>query len=105
MRLLPIKSKDKLKEAHYKWIEKELKKSQLVRQSKWNQSIAVGEKSFVEQINNRLGIGPKGRKIIEENDAYQLRDEQTGYGDRVQFNSENSFYWNLDNKTVGPYIP
>jgi len=105
MRLLPIKSKDKLKEAHHKWIEEELKKSQLVRQSKWNQSIAVGEKSFVEQIKELLGIGSKGRKIIEEDDAYQLRDEQTGYGNRVQFNSENSFYWDLDHKTVGPYIP
>ena len=104
MRLLLIESQDELKEAHHKCIEAELKKSQPDRQSKWTQSIAVGEKSFVEQIKERLGIGSKGRKIIEDDDAYQLRDEQTGYGDRVQFNSENSFYWNLDNKTVGPYI-
>ena len=66
MQLLLIESQDELKEAHHKWIEAELKKSQPVRQSKWTQSIAVGEKSLVEQIKDRLGIGSKGRKIIEE---------------------------------------
>ena len=65
----------------------------------------VGDKSFVEQIKKRLGIGSKGRKILEDDDNYQLRDEQTDYGDRAQFNSSNSFYWDLDNITVGPYIP
>jgi REP element-mobilizing transposase RayT len=105
MRLLPLESIDELKEVHRKWVEEELKKSQLVRQSKWTQSIAVGNKSFVEKIKKRLGIGSKGRKILEDEDGYQLRDRQTGYGDRVQFNSSNSFYWDLDNKTVGPYIP
>jgi hypothetical protein len=34
MQRLPIESKDELKQAHYQWIEEELKKSQLVRQSK-----------------------------------------------------------------------
>ncbi len=104
MQRLPIESKDELKEAHYKWIEEQLKKSQLVRESKWTQSIAVGEKSFVEQIKKRLGIRSKGRKILENEGDHQLRDRQTGYGEREQFNSENTFYWDLDEKTVGSYI-
>jgi putative transposase len=73
-----------LKKAHHKWIEEELKKSQLVRQSKWTQSIAVGDKSFVKQIEKRLGIRSKGRKILEDEDNYQLRDRQTRYGDETQ---------------------
>ena len=48
------------------WIKEELKKSQLVRQSKWTKSIAVGDKSFVEQIKERIGIRYKGRKILED---------------------------------------
>ena len=102
MQRLPIEFKDELKQAHYKWIEEELKKSQLVRQSKWTQSIAVGEKSFVEQIKKRLGIRSKGRKSLEDEGDYQLRDRQTGYGERGKFNSENSFYWDLDNKPTDP---
>ena len=45
-----------------------MEKSQLVRNSKWTQSIAVGDKSFVKQIKKQLGIRSKGRKIIEDDD-------------------------------------
>jgi len=105
MRLIQIESHDELKKSHQKWIEEELKKSQMVRQSKWTQSIAVGDKSFVEQTKKRLGIRSKGRKILEEENDYQLSDRQTGYGDRAQFNSSNSFYWDLDPKSADPHIP
>jgi hypothetical protein len=54
--LLPIESQNELKETHRKWIDEELEKSQLVHNSKWSQSIAVGDKSFVKQIKKRLGI-------------------------------------------------
>lgn len=101
IRLLPIESQDELQETHRKWIEQELETSQLVRQSKWTQSIAVGDKSFVAQIKKQLGIRSKGRKIIEEGDDYQLRDGQTGYSAGAQ----NLRYWALDNEPAGPYIP
>jgi hypothetical protein len=57
------------------------------------------------KAKKRLGIRSKGRKILEDEDDYQLRDRQTGYGDRAQFNSENLFYWGLDNKPANPHIP
>ncbi len=82
-----------------------MKKSQLVRQSKGTQSIAVGEKSFVEQIKNRLGIRSKGWKILEDEGDYQLCDRQTGYCDSAQFINSNSFYWDLDNKPADFPIP
>ena len=82
-----------------------MKKSQPVRQSKWTHSIAVGDKSFVEQIKDCLGIRSKGRKIIEEEDGYQLRDWQTDFGNGIQLNSSNLFYWDLDNKPADRYIP
>jgi hypothetical protein len=105
MRRLLIESQDELKEAYHKWIEVEMKQSQMVSQIKWIHSIAVGDKSFVERIKDRLGVGSKDRKILEEDDDYQLRDRKIGYGDRVQFNSENSFYWDLYNKPADLYIP
>ena len=91
MQLLSIESQEALKEAHRKWIEEELEKSQLIRQSKWTQSIAVGDKSFVKQIKDRLGFRSKGRKIIEEDDDFQLRDGQIRYGN----GSRNLHHWDL----------
>ncbi|MBW2164860.1 MAG: hypothetical protein JRG74_01805 [Deltaproteobacteria bacterium] len=42
-----------------------------VRESKWSQSIAVGSKSFVEGIKEKLGIRAKGLKVGEK-DLYAL---------------------------------
>jgi putative transposase len=105
IRLLPIESQNELKQAHRKWIDEELENSQLIRQSKWTQSIAVGDKSFVKKVKERLGFRSKGRKIIKEENDYQLRDGQTGYGNTGHINSENSFYWDTDRKPADPHVP
>jgi putative transposase len=99
-RLLSIESQTEMQETHRKLIDEELENSQLVRQSKWTQSIAVGDKSFVAQIKKQLGIRSKGRKTIEEDDDYQLRDVQTGYGG----GAENLHYWELDNQPTEPRV-
>ena len=65
--------------------------------SKWTQSIAVGDKSLLEQIKERLGIRAKGRKIYESDDDYQLREGQTVYGDWLDSENENTFAWKLVN--------
>ena len=72
-----------------------MKESKVVRESKWTQSIAVGNKSFLDQIKNRLGIRAKGRKIHGSEDEYQLRERQTSYGDWQNLDNENTFDWNL----------
>ena len=78
-----------------KWIEAVLKPSKIIRESKWTQAIAVGDKSFLEQIKERLGTRAKGRKIQGSEGEYQLRDEQSVYGNWHGSDTENSFYWNL----------
>jgi putative transposase len=45
-----------------------LKTKNYVRESKWSQSIAVGSKSFVEGIKEKLGIRAKGRKVGDRKD-------------------------------------
>jgi len=95
MALLQIEDSVDLKEAHREWIEEALKKSKVVRDSKWTQSIAVGDQSFLEQIKERLGLRAKGRKIHGSEDEYQLRERQTNYGDWQNLDNENTFEWNL----------
>ena len=97
MALLQIENYADLKEAHREWIEEALKKSKVVRESKWTQSIAVGDKSFLDQIKDRLGIRAKGRKIHGREDEYQLREGQTDYGGWQDLDNENKFDWNLAN--------
>lgn len=96
MALLQVENIVDLKEAHREWIEVALKKSKVVRESKWTQSIAVGDKPFLKQIKECLGIRAKGRKIHGSEDAYQLREGQTNYG-AWQDLDNNTFDWNLAN--------
>jgi len=95
MALLQIENFVDLKEAHREWIDETLKKSKVVRESKWTQSIAVGDKSFLDQIKDRLGIRARGRKIHGSEDEYQLREGQTDYGAWQDLADENTFDWNL----------
>lgn len=59
--------------------------------SKRTQSIAVEDKSLLEQIKEWLGIRVKGRKIYESDDEYQLREGQTVYGNWPDSENENTF--------------
>jgi putative transposase len=60
MELLHFSTIDDLSNSHKKWVEEILKAKNYVRESKWSQSIAVGSKSFIEDIKAKLGISGKG---------------------------------------------
>ena len=85
------------KKRYRKWIEVALKESELTRQSKWTQSIAVGDKSFLEHIKERLGIRAKGRRIKKNGDTYQLREPVAAYGWLDERTTDNRIYWNISN--------
>ena len=80
-----------MQEALRKWIEAALKEPGFIRESKWTQSIAVGDKSFFEQIKERLGIRANGRRIHEGDDEYQLREGPAVYGGGRDAATENTF--------------
>jgi len=51
-----------------------------VRESKWNERIAVGSKGFVEATKEQLGIKAKGRRVLGENGSYEVREPTAAYG-------------------------
>jgi putative transposase len=97
MRLLQVENHEQLKEAHRKWITAALKESDFNRESKWTQSLAVGDMSFLQLIKQNLGIRAKGRRIYESEDAYQLREKQALYSGWRDSDIENTLDWNLAN--------
>jgi putative transposase len=76
------------------------------RDAKWSESIAVGGKSFVAETKDRLGVKVKGRKIIEGDGGYELRDPSGSYNaismhEKAPLSFENSFKWdNFDNLSI-----
>lgn len=44
------------------------------RDDKWIRNIAVGSKSFIENVKSLMGALAIGRKRIEAGESYQLRE-------------------------------
>ena len=53
-------SYDQLRSSHKGWIEEYLANGLKGRQEEWTDSIAVGSKSFIEQVKEFLGFKAKG---------------------------------------------
>lgn len=83
-----------MKRSHQKWVEEALKNDQLKRQTQCTQSIAVGNKSFIESVQQGLKNQIRGRFLIEaESGAYQLREEQSAYNELNAKDYQNYFLW------------
>ena len=75
-----FKDHNALKDAHKKWTDGALEKPKSIREDHWTQSIAVGDKTFIEKIKEYLGDRARGRRVIKNEAAYQLKESQTTYG-------------------------
>jgi putative transposase len=70
------------------------------RQNEWTSSIAVGNKSFVENVKALLGFRAKGREIIEGDKRYQLGEESPPYkallgAENDDTGLENTYFWDV----------
>jgi len=63
------------------------------KENKWTQSIAVGNKTFVEKMKGALGSSVRGRKRICPDDTFELREVMTPYGKANNPDSGNTFLW------------
>ena len=61
MTLLGIDDSDRLSEVYKGWVGDALGRDDISREAKWTQSIAVGNKYFVEQVKDKLGFKAIGR--------------------------------------------
>jgi putative transposase len=85
--------------AHRGWIETALSGDQIKRDESWTQSIAIGNRSYVESIKRRLGGNAIGRKIRELSGGFELREAEPVYnayfgGKNDDIHAENYFFWN-----------
>jgi len=77
--LLGIEDSDQLSESHRNWVEAVLKNGSNRRDAKWTESIAVGDKKFVLETKAKLGAKAIGRREVQNNGGYVLRDPHRPY--------------------------
>ena len=60
---------------HRDWINTALKQGKAnQRDERWTQSVAVGQRDYIEQVQRALGYRAKGRVCFELDDGYQLKE-------------------------------
>jgi putative transposase len=99
MDMLGILDYKQLGRSYNKWVDEILKKGSNKREPKWTESIAIGSKEFVVEIQTKLGIKAKGRHAVANKEAYELKEPKIPYGSvfdpkKVQLRQNNSYYWN-----------
>ena len=106
MDMLGIIDQEQMCRSHTKWVEEILKKGSNKREPKWTESIAIGSKGFVEETQTKLGIKAKGRNVVANNEAYELRESKVPYGSvfdpkKVRLRQNNSHFWGSFYKNSG----
>jgi len=97
--LLQMKDLDELQESCRNRVEQSLLSRDQSRDIKWTESIAVGNKSFIETTIKKLGIRAKGRKVVGSNKSYELREPAVPYGGNFTHNNgrlrhQNTYFLN-----------
>jgi putative transposase len=82
-------------------INEALKNDRLEKDSKWSESIAVGRKSFVEEVHKKLGIKVKARKVEQVEESFLIREPVASYstlfeGKNIPLRTENTYLWDLN---------
>lgn len=87
--------------AHKKLVNETLANGNNFRQTQWTESIAVGSKGFIETIKEKLGKLAKGRKILENDGGFHLKENMGTYNTnsdikKVNTVLKNTSYWDIN---------
>jgi putative transposase len=63
-----------LQRSHRNWVMESCRVESSSRDSKWSESIAMGDQGFVAGVKKQLGTRTRGRKIMESAHECQLRE-------------------------------
>jgi len=99
MELLNIDKIDNLQLVYSQWIEDALEIENNVRETKWSRSIAVGDKTFIENMKKELGHKARYRRAMGEGTEFQLKEDQIPYNadfdtESNDLSGENRYFWN-----------
>lgn len=93
-------SVDQMRENHRAWVEPGPAGNCAVRRPEWTGAVAVGSRSFVEDVRQGLGLDLKirGRQVERTGDGYCLRERCCSYSDvfgveNGDISPENTYFW------------
>lgn len=79
MTLLGIENSEGFSKIYKGWVGDVLERNKNFRKDKWTQSIAVGDKDFVEMVKDELGYKAIGRKVSVTDGDFELKENISSY--------------------------
>jgi len=104
MELMNIREIERFCEIYRNWVDAAIMQGDNKRRPQWTESIAVGDKVYVEKVKDQMGYKAIGRKVIENRDSFVLKETRQPYQSisdkmiQVQL-EDNTFYWQNGTKT------
>ena len=97
---------DAFRKSHKELVNESLGNGNNYRQADWSESVAVGSKDFVTTIKEKLGLRAKGRKILENDGGFQLREKMESYiansdSKNDNIGGQNTFSWDVNHEFTG----
>ena len=74
-----IREIDRLRETYRNWVDSTIMQGDIKRQPQWTESIAVGNKVYVEKVKDQMWYKAVGRRVIETEDSFVLKEMQHPY--------------------------
>jgi hypothetical protein len=93
-----IQNENRFREEHNNWITVELNSNNITKNQDWSESIAVGRKSFTDNIQQQLASRGQNRSIVSANGVAVLKEPQISYstvldGEKGVLSHENAYFW------------
>jgi hypothetical protein len=100
MELVSIGVGDELSRTYKGWVDEILNSGDSARESKWTESVAVGNMQFIGTVREELGIRAAGRYIIKSGASYELKEPCVAYSydfgvKNGTLNPENTHFWDF----------
>ena len=102
MELTGFASYSTFRETHKKLVNESFANRACCRQPGWSESVAVGSRSFGEKIHSKLGFRGKGRKILENDIGFQLREEHKAY--HAEYDHKNEDIGSINTFSFGTLV-
>ncbi len=81
-------------------IDDEIQKDNLKRKSHWTESIAIGNKDFIDNMKISLGALAIGRKIKSDDEKHMIQEKLSSYNavfdaEKCNLRTKNRYFWNI----------
>ena len=100
MELVGISKGDELSRTYTGMVGEVLSSGESTRESKWTESVAVGNMQFIGKVRGELGIRAAGRDMIKSGSSYELKEPGVSYScdfgvKNGALRPENTYFWDL----------